>query len=97
MKFFKIIIILCCFALCACSQTQEEQESENIKVVIYGDSQSNDKVHKEICKLTAFLKPDAVIHAGDIVDEYTHLLGPVAEKIKRGLAANRIAQQADGR
>ncbi len=69
MKFFKTIITLCCFALCACSQTQNEQESENIKVVIYGDSQSNDKVHKEICKLTAFLKPDAVIHAGDIVDD----------------------------
>jgi len=63
----KIGILIISLMLFACTRS-EDNISKSAKIVIYGDSQSNHKIHKQICKLICLLKPDAVIHVGDIVE-----------------------------
>ncbi|NQT27509.1 metallophosphoesterase family protein [candidate division KSB1 bacterium] len=48
-------------------KTSPTRDEENIKIVTYGDSRSNPKVHHQIAQLVAEEKPDLILHSGDFV------------------------------
>jgi len=56
------------FLLACSSSSNNDTQDKTYKIVIYGDSQSNHKVHHDVCKLVNSLSPDAVFHVGDIVE-----------------------------
>lgn len=70
-KWIKVLLSTICVLSFSCNTTSsndDENESKTFKIVIYGDSQSNHKIHHDVCTLIDDLNPDAVFHAGDIVE-----------------------------
>ena len=63
-----LFTVVCLLIACSCSSSSKDDDDKTIKIVIYGDSQSNHKVHHDVCKLVEVLNPDAVFHVGDIVE-----------------------------
>ena len=50
----------------ACNSTTSG--GDTTRIVVYGDSQNNKKIHEKICKMVEYIEPDAVFHTGDLVD-----------------------------
>ena len=62
------IVLITLILGCTSDKSKADTTDKTYKIVIYSDSQNNHKVHKDVCDLIESLKPDAVFHAGDIVD-----------------------------
>ncbi len=59
-----IAIILLITTTAGCSNSTKPREGS---IVAYGDSRTNQKVHEKIISLISDIKPEAIIHTGDMV------------------------------
>ncbi len=69
LKLLAILIFFACLSQnCAYAYPDDENDSLN-RIVVYGDTRTNDDVHRQIVDSIVNLGPDAVFHTGDLVDD----------------------------